>query len=116
MQPVSYPRLFRGFQKLSASAAKIQGRAPGPRRCCWPWRRYSTRQVIPCRGNRSEVNREQWGTYQGKGLCQRAQMKRGKHALAGSDHTVVPFVSDTLGSMTEESTVMLCLFPWCQAV
>ena len=62
------------------------------------------------------VDREQWGTYQGKGLCQRAQMKRLKHAWAESDHIVVPFVSDTLGSMTGESAVTLCLFAWCQAV
>ena len=62
------------------------------------------------------VNREQWGTYQGKGLCQRAQMKRLKRAWAESDHIVVPFVSDTLGSMTGESAVTLCLFAWCQAV
>ena len=59
------------------------------------------------------VNREQWLTYQGKGLCQRAQMKRLKHAWAESDHIVVSFVSDTLGSMTGESAAM---FAWCQAV
>ena len=53
---------------------------------------------------------EQWGTYQGKGLCQRAQMMRLKHAWAESDHIVVPFVSDTLGIMMGESTVTLCLF------
>ena len=60
--------------------------------------------MIPCRGNRSEVNREQWGTYQGKGLCQRAQRrekKRLNHAWAESDHIVVHVMSDTLGSMTE---------------
>ena len=60
------------------------------------------------------VNRKQWGTYQGKGLCQRAQMKRLKHAE--SDHIVVPFVSDTLGSMSGASTVTMCLFAGCQAV
>ena len=43
-------------------------------------------------------------------------MKRLKHAWAESDHIVVSFVSDTLGSITEESTVTLCLFAWCQAV
>ena len=65
------------------------------------------------------VKREQRGTYQRKGLCQRAQMKRLTHALAESDHIVVPFVSevsDTLGSMTGESAVTLCLFAWYQAV
>jgi len=43
-------------------------------------------------------------------------MKRLKHAWAESDHIVVPFVSDTLGSMTRASAVTLCLFAWCQAV
>jgi len=38
------------------------------------------------------VDREQWGTYQGKGLCQRAQMKRLEHAWAEIDRIVVPFV------------------------
>jgi hypothetical protein len=61
-------------------------------------------------------DREQWGIYQGKGLCRRAQMKRLKHAWAENDHIVVPFVSDTLGSMSGESAVTLCLFAWCQAV
>jgi hypothetical protein len=36
------------------------------------------------------------------------------HAGAESDHIVVPFVSDTLGSMTGESAVTLCLFACCQ--
>ena len=40
------------------------------------------------------VDREQWDTYQGKGLCQRAQMKRVNHAWAESDHIIVPFVSN----------------------
>jgi len=62
------------------------------------------------------MNREQWGTYQGKGLCQRAHMERLKHARAENDHIVVPSVSDTLGGMTGESAVTLCLFAWCQAV
>ena len=62
------------------------------------------------------VNTAQWGAYQGNDLCQRAQMKRLKHAWAESDHTVVPFVLDTLGSMTGESAVTLCLSAWCQAV
>ena len=61
------------------------------------------------------VNREQRGTYPRKGLCQRTQMKRLTHALAESDHIVVPFVSDTLGSMTQESAVTLFLFSWFQA-
>jgi hypothetical protein len=61
-------------------------------------------------------DREQWGIFQGKGLCRRAQMKRLKHAWAESDHVVVPFVSDTLGSLSGESAVTLCLFAWCQAV
>ena len=43
-------------------------------------------------------------------------MKRLNRAWAESDHIVVHFVSNTLGSMTEESTVTLCLFAWCQAV
>ena len=43
-------------------------------------------------------------------------MTRLKHAWAESDHIVVPFVSDTLGSMTGESAVTLCLLAWCQAV
>jgi hypothetical protein len=54
------------------------------------------------------VNREQGATYQGKGLCHKVQMKRLKHAWAKSDHTVVPCVSDALGSMTGESAVTLC--------
>ena len=43
-------------------------------------------------------------------------MKRLKHAWAEGDLIVVPCVSDTLGSMTGESAVTLCLFAWCQAV
>ena len=42
-------------------------------------------------------------------------MKRLKHAWAESDDIVVPFVSDTLGSMTGESAVTLRRFAWCQA-
>ena len=61
------------------------------------------------------MNREKWGTYQGKDLCQRVQMKRLKHTWAESDHIVVPFVSDTL-SKTGESAVTMCLCAWCQAV
>ena len=49
-------------------------------------------------------------TYQGKGLCQRAQMTRLKRAWAECDSIVVPFLSDTMGSMTGESAVSLCLF------
>jgi hypothetical protein len=60
-------------------------------------------------------DREQWGTYQGKNLCRRAQYKHLKHAWAETEHVVVPFVSDTLGSMSGESAAMLCLFAWCQA-
>ena len=61
-------------------------------------------------------DREQWGVFQGKGLFRRAQMKRLKHAWAENNHVVVPFVSDTLGSLSGESAVTLCLFAWCQAV
>jgi hypothetical protein len=43
-------------------------------------------------------------------------MKRPKHAWAENDHVVVPFVSDTLGSVSGESAVTLCLCAWCQAV
>ena len=43
-------------------------------------------------------------------------MKRLKHAWAENDHVVVPFVSDTLGSLSGESAVTLCMFAWCQAV
>ena len=43
-------------------------------------------------------------------------MKRLRHAWAENDHIVVPFVSDTLGSMTGESAVTMCMFAWCQAV
>jgi len=43
-------------------------------------------------------------------------MNRLKEVWAESDHIVVPFVSDTLGSMSGESAVTLCLFAWCQAV
>ena len=43
-------------------------------------------------------------------------MKRLKLAWAESDHIVVPFVSDTLGSMSGASTVTMCLFAGCQAV
>jgi len=62
------------------------------------------------------VHRKQWSTYLGKGLCQQAQMKLFKHVWAASNHIVVPFVSDTLGSMTGKSAVSLCLFAWCQAL
>ena len=65
-------------------------------------------------GNAADM--KQWGTYQGKNLCQRAQMKRLKHAWVESAHIVVPFVSDTLGSMTGESAVTVYLFAWCQAL
>jgi hypothetical protein len=64
-------------------------------------------------GNSSD--REQWGTFQGKNLCRRAQFKSLKHAWAETEHVVVPFVSDTLGSMSGESAATLCLFAWCQA-
>jgi hypothetical protein len=64
-------------------------------------------------GNASD--REQWGTYQGKQLSQRAQFKSLKHAWAETEHVVVPFVSDTLGSMSGETAATLCLFAWCQA-
>ena len=43
-------------------------------------------------------------------------MKRLRHAWAENDHIVVPFVSDTLGSMTGESAMTMRLFAWCQAV
>ena len=43
-------------------------------------------------------------------------MKRLKHVWAESDHIVVPFVSDTLGSLTGESAVTVCLLAWFQAV
>ena len=43
-------------------------------------------------------------------------MKRRKHPWTESDHIVVPFVSDTLGSMLGESVVTLCLFARCHAV
>jgi hypothetical protein len=62
------------------------------------------------------VDREQWSTYQGKSLCQRAQMKLIKHVWAERNRMVVPFVSDTLGSMEGKSAVSLCLFAWCQAL
>ena len=62
------------------------------------------------------VDREQWSAFQEKGVCRRVQVKRLKYAWAESDHIVVPFVSDTLGSMSGESAVTLCLFAWCQAV
>jgi len=61
------------------------------------------------------VDRDQWGTYQGKKLSQRAQVKNLKHAWAENVHVVVPFASDTLGSMSGESAARLCLFAWCQA-
>ena len=54
------------------------------------------------------MDREQWGTYRGKDLCRRAQAK--------NDHIGVPFVSDTLGSMSGESALTLCVFAWHQAV
>jgi len=43
-------------------------------------------------------------------------MKRLKHAWAENDHVVVPFLSDTLGILSGESAVTLCLFALCQAV
>ena len=48
-------------------------------------------------------DREQWGIFQGKSLCRRAQMKRLKHAWGEKNHVVVPFVSETLGSLSGES-------------
>ena len=67
----------------------------------------------PCIKN--AVDRDQWGTYQGKKLSQRAQFKNLQHAWSENVHIIVPFVSDTLGSMSGESVAMLCLFAWCQA-
>ena len=58
----------------------------------------------------------QTGLRTGEGLCRRAQPKRLHHAWPENDHIVVPFVLDTLGSMTGESAVTLCLFAWAQAV
>ena len=40
----------------------------------------------------------------------------GDNGWAENDHVVVPFVSDTLGSLSGESAVTLCPFAWCQAV
>ena len=53
-------------------------------------------QTQPFIGN--AVDRDQWSTYQGKKLSQRAQFKSLKHVWAENEHVVVPFVSDTLGS------------------
>jgi len=61
------------------------------------------------------VDMDQWGTYQGKKLSQRAHFKSLKHAWAENVHVVVPFVSYTLGSMSGESAATLCLFACCQA-
>ena len=44
------------------------------------------------------VDRDRWGTYQGKNLIQRALLKSLKHGWAENEHVVVPSVSDTLGS------------------
>ena len=52
---------------------------------------------------------------QEKNLRRQAQFKSLKHAWAETEHVVVPFVSDTLGSMSGESAATLCLFAWCQA-
>jgi len=43
-------------------------------------------------------------------------MKRLKHAWLENNYSVLPLVSNTLGSMTGESAMTLCLFAWCQAV
>ena len=59
------------------------------------------------------VDRDRWGTYQGKNLSQRAQFKRPKHAWAENVQVVVLSVSDTLGSMSGESAATPCLFAWC---
>ena len=61
------------------------------------------------------VDRDRWGTYQGNYLSQRAQFKSLKHAWVENVDVVVPFVSDTLGSVSGESAATLCLFAWCQA-
>ena len=61
------------------------------------------------------VDRDRWGNYQGNNLSQRAQIKCLKHAWAENERVVVPFVSDTLGSMSGNSAATLCLFAWCQA-
>ena len=53
------------------------------------------------------VDRDRWGTYQGKNPSQRAQIKSPKHAWAENVHGVVPFVSDTLRSMSGESAAVL---------
>jgi len=66
-----------------------------------------------CIGN--AVDRDQWGTYQGKKLSQRAKFKSLKHPWAENVHVVVPFVSDTLGSVSGESAETLCLFAWQSA-
>jgi hypothetical protein len=43
-------------------------------------------------------------------------MKLLKHVWAESNHVVVPYVSDALGSMAGKSAVSLCLFTCCQAL
>ena len=53
------------------------------------------------------VERDQWGTYQRR---QQAQNKNLKHIWAQNVHVVVPFISDTLKSKSEESAATLCLF------
>jgi len=43
-------------------------------------------------------------------LCQRAQIKSRKHAWAEHEHVIVPYVSDTLGSMSGESADAVPVF------
>ena len=38
-----------------------------------------------------------------------------KHAWAENQHVIVPFVSDALSSMSEESVATVCVIAWCQA-
>ena len=66
----------------------------------------------PLIGNAGD--REQWGIFQGKGLCRRAQMKRLKHAWAENDHVVVPFRIGHAGEFVEgecRDAVSVCLMP-----
>ena len=63
----------------------------------------------------NSVDRDQWANYQGKKLSHRAQCKSLKHAWAENVHVVVPFVSNTLGSMSGGSASTLCMCTWWQA-
>ena len=58
-------------------------------------------------------DRKQWGIFQGKGLCRRAQMKRIKHAWAENDRRrafCIGHAGEFVGGECRDA-VSVCLLP-----